>query len=204
MIGSLVLRPGALLALWLASPTVLAATYPYSADTAAMARRQGAVPTGGIHWNCAGSRCSAISSSAVPAVAACHALVRQVGPVRSYGHKKRMLNAEELRQCNAGVPTGQPTGVSAPTLVRAPSPTAPAQNPVTINTSPLRYTGQGPVVINTSPLRYAGQGPVVINTSPLRYAGQGPVVINTAPLRYAGQGPVVIRTNVLIYSGTSR
>ncbi len=195
------LKPGILLALWLAAPAAMAAIYPYSADTISPVRRQGAVMAGGINWNCAGSQCTATSTSAVPTVAACHALAQQVGPVRGYGHQKRTLTAGELQQCNAGIATGQSTAMSTTTLVRAPQPVTPARGPVVINTAPLQYAGRGSVMITTESLRYAGRGPVSITTDTLRYAGRGPVTINTETLRYAGRGPVVINTDPLRYAG---
>ncbi|MDO9372079.1 MAG: MopE-related protein [Gammaproteobacteria bacterium] len=86
-----------------------AATYQYNAETAAPARRQGVVSASGTNWNCQGSLCTTSGLSATPEVSACHALAQQVGPVRSYGHKGGMLTPGELKQCNTGVATGQPT-----------------------------------------------------------------------------------------------
>jgi hypothetical protein len=201
VIASAGFRPATWLALLLASPTVLAAAYPYSADTAATARRQGAVPAGEINWHCAGSRCAAASTAPDPTVAACHALAQQVGPVKSYGNKRRLLSAGELQRCNAGIPTGQPAGVPTATLARAPQAVAAARGPIVINAATLRYAGRGPVVITTDTLRYAGRGSVIINADTLRYAGRGPVVINADTLRYAGRGPVVINADTLRYAG---
>ncbi len=219
MIEKTRVRSGAgLLALLIFAPASMAATYQYSADTTAPARRQGMVSVSGINWNCQGSRCTTSGPWATPAVGACRALAQQVGPVRGYGRKGRVLTAGELQQCNAGLPTSQPSGPST-TFTRGPQPVAPppgtpatkppgtpssvrpSPGPVVINAGTLRYTGRGPVVINASPLRYVGRGPVVINASPLRYAGRGPVVINASPLRYVGQGPVVINASTLRYIG---
>lgn len=180
-------------ALLCAEPAATAATtYPYSADTTAPARRQGVVSAAGVNWNCVGSRCTTSGPWATPSVDACRALVGQVGPVKSYGHKGRMLTAGELQQCNAVVSTGTPSSV------------LPAPGPVVINAETLRYAGRESVVINADTLRYAGRGPVVINAGTLRYAGRGPVVINAGTLRYAGRGPVVIRASTLRYSGPPR
>ncbi len=191
MTGNPALRPGTLLILLLASPASWAATYQYIADTVAPTGHQGAVPAGGINWNCAGSRCAAVSTAPLPTVATCHALAQQVGPVKGYGHKKRALSAGELQQCNAGIATGKPAGLPTTTLVRAPQAVTTARGPIVINTATLRYTGRGPVVINTDPLHYVGQGPVVITTDALRYTGRGPVVITTEPLRYTG--PIAVK-----------
>lgn len=184
-----------------AAPVAMAATFSYSADTTTPGRQQGAVPAGGINWNCAGSRCTAVSSSPVPTVATCHALAQQIGPVKSYGNQKRMLTAGELQQCNAGIPAGKPAGVAATMLVRAPQLVAPTRGPIGVHTAPRRPVGRGPVVVTSDTLRYAGRGPVVITTDTLRYAGRSPVVITTEPLRYAGRGPVVINADPLRYTG---
>lgn len=174
-----------------AEPAAMAAeTFQYSADTTAPARRQGMVSAAGINWNCLGSRCTTSGPWATPAIGACRALAQQVGPLRSYGHKGRMLTAGELQQCNAGVPTGQPSGLATPIAGGlhpvAPPPGTPATKP------PGTLSSSGPAL-----------GPV-INAGTLRYAGRGPVVINAGTLRYAGRGPVVIRTNTLTYSGAAK
>lgn len=198
----------------LATPAAMAATHPYSADTTAPARRQGAVPAGGINWNCAGSRCSAFSSSVVPTVATCHALAQQVGPVKSYGNKKRLLSAGELQQCNAGIPTAQPSAMSAPLPLRTSPTTSPAGKPtVGLLAAPSgAVPNRGPVVVRTETLRYAGSGtavvklgapvPVVVRAETLRYTGPGTMIaaipllaVKTASL------PVVVRTETLRYTG---
>ena len=94
MIEKTRVRSGAgLLALLIFAPASMAATYQYSADTTAPARRQGMVSVSGINWNCQGSRCTTSGPWATPAVGACRALAQQVGPVRGYGRKGRVLTA---------------------------------------------------------------------------------------------------------------
>ena len=171
-----------------AEPAATAAeTYQYSADTTAPARRQGMVSAAGINWNCQGPRCTTSGPWATPSVDACRALAREVGPVRSYGHKGRMLTAGELQQCNAGVPTGPTSGLATSVTggLRpvAPPPGAPATKPP--GTPPSAGTAPGPV-ITADTLRYAGRAPVVITAGTLRYAGRAPVVIRTDVLRYTG------------------
>ena len=50
-------------------------------------------------WNCAGGACSAGKSSSRPAVV-CAALVKEVGPLRSFAVQGRALDAQQLEKCN--------------------------------------------------------------------------------------------------------
>ena len=78
-------------------------TYTYIATTKSKARKQGAVSTGSVHWTCKGNRCTTRTAWARPTVQTCKTLARSVGPIQSYGKRGAMLNATDMRSCNAGI-----------------------------------------------------------------------------------------------------
>ena len=210
-----------------------AATYQYGAETLAPARKQGAVSASGINWNCQGTRCSVSGPWATPAIAACNALAKQVGPLRNYGHTGSMLSPGELQQCNAGVSTIQSTGLTTtlPHVTKPIPPQPDTKPPSTPGTTPSAAHAQKRTIsaddfarlaspIPEAPYKVAPltphvnasgpqsstppQTPIIITASQLRYTGQGPVVINADPLRYEGEGPVVITASTLSYMGQGR
>jgi hypothetical protein len=107
-----------------------------SADTVAMARRQGAVSINGISWQCGGARCTASASPVVgiAPVTLCQGLAREVGSMRSFTVANRVLSDAELRQCNGAaqvataptshVPPGFASAPKMPTPVAPPLPGA--------------------------------------------------------------------------------
>jgi len=103
----------ALLLLSVAASGFEATTYHYVAQTATV-RTSGTVTAAGITWNCTGNRCSTAGPWPTPSVAACHALAKQVGVIRAYGHQKKMLSPAELQQCNAGVTNLTAVAVPSP------------------------------------------------------------------------------------------
>ena len=78
-------------------------SYHYRAETRARSKKQGKVQAGGLAWQCQGNACTISGPWPTPAVGACQALARQVGPMRSYGHAGKKLSARQLKQCNAGL-----------------------------------------------------------------------------------------------------
>ena len=194
---------------------------PFTADTAAPAKRQGLVSAGGLNWQCQGARCMASGASALFNLASCQALAREAGPIRSFTSAKQTLSAPELSRCNLGIGSGTGVGIAplvAPLAglpsVSNPSPSgggAPAQ------TSSLARAqgpkGAGPTALSTggglmpSPLQTvppvaAGMTHrTVINAATLRYAGRGAVVIHAGTLRYVGRGAVMINAGTLRYVG---
>ena len=101
----------------------LAATYHYTARTAAPVAKQGVVMAGGVRWKCAGRRCTTAGPWPRPAVRACHALARRVGAIAFYGHPKKRLTARQLAKCNKGVAkrkAHKPGQSQSATALRAP------------------------------------------------------------------------------------
>ena len=80
--------------------------YHYRAETRARSKKQGKVQAGGLVWQCQGNACTISGPWPAPAVGACQALARQVGPMQSYGHAGKKLSARQLKQCNAGIASG--------------------------------------------------------------------------------------------------
>lgn len=80
-----------------------AATYTYTAETHAAAKKQGAVAAGALEWQCKSRRCTVKGPWEAPAVDACRVLAQQVGPVKSYGRSGKKLDTNQLAQCNAGL-----------------------------------------------------------------------------------------------------
>ena len=61
------------------------------------------VIAGGAVWTCEGDACRApATSDRTRSVSSCKALVREVGPVKSYGVEKQTLTTEELTRCDGG------------------------------------------------------------------------------------------------------
>lgn len=88
--------------------------YAYTARTAGMVRRTGAVTGGGITWQCTQNYCMVSGPWRTPGVGSCHALALEVGAIVSYGHPAAQLNAAQLAQCNAGVAASSSTTTIAP------------------------------------------------------------------------------------------
>jgi hypothetical protein len=86
--------------------TKTAAMAPFTAETAAPAKRQGMVGAGGLNWLCHGSRCTASAPPALFGIKCCQDAAREVGETRSFASAKQSLSAAELSQCNAVVTTG--------------------------------------------------------------------------------------------------
>jgi len=89
------------------SPGIKAATYQYTAITAAKAAKQGTVVAGKLSWRCRGNRCTISGPWPAPGVSACRNLAEQVGRIRSYGHPGKQLDSGQLATCNKGI-TGVP------------------------------------------------------------------------------------------------
>ncbi len=79
--------------------------YLYTAETEDLVKKQGKVRAGGLSWTCKGKRCAITGPWPTPGVSACKALAKEVGQIKSYGHAKKKLNAAQLNQCNADVPS---------------------------------------------------------------------------------------------------
>jgi len=61
------------------------------------------VIAGGAVWTCDGASCRApATSDRTLSVSACKALVREVGPVTTYGVDKSLLSKDELTRCDGG------------------------------------------------------------------------------------------------------
>lgn len=114
-----------------AVPKGSAKLFPYAAVSTEPARQQGRVLAGGLTWDCAGSRCTT-SGPAAPSVAACTALARTAGAIRSFGRDGgAQLDATQIAECNAG---------AAPARAM-PSPAATGTRPAAgeaLRTQPLR------------------------------------------------------------------
>lgn len=55
---------------------------------------------GGTYWRCEGSDCSGVKSGSSP-VRVCQRLAKRHGPVKSFTHKGKALDAAKLAKCNA-------------------------------------------------------------------------------------------------------
>jgi len=75
----------------------------YTATTKARVRRQGVVSAGGASWNCRGNRCTTQTAWTRPTVQTCKSLASAVGAIQSYGKRGAMLNATDIRSCNAEI-----------------------------------------------------------------------------------------------------
>jgi len=105
-----------------------AAQYKYEAVTiASRAAKQSPVTIGRLTWRCTGNRCQISGPWPTPIVAACAALARKVGRIRSYGYQSKggMLTPAQLRQCNRGVAARIATGRIAAGAKRQPRRRAP-------------------------------------------------------------------------------
>ena len=206
-----------------------AANYQYIAETTAPAQRQGMVSVSGINWNCQGARCTTSGPWATPATGACHALARQVGPVRSYGHKGGMLTPGELQQCNAGVATDKPSpfarGAQPIPQPGKPAPGAFARGAQPITPPPVASPlGTPPRAPDSPPSAGPGLKPLInadtFMRAPQPLAPPAPakgmpvqVFIRTQALELwvvpgqgvvnvnPGRGPVVINADTLRYAG---
>jgi len=75
----------------------------YTATTKNKSRRQGVVSSGGVRWNCKNRRCTTSASWGKPTVQTCKMLAQTVGVIQSYGKHGAVLNAIDMRSCNAGI-----------------------------------------------------------------------------------------------------
>lgn len=123
------------------------ASYSYTATTAAPPRTQGVVTASGIRWQCTPRGCTTAGPWAVPGVAACQALAREVGQITSYGHPGRQLSAKDLASCNQGLVAGAaaPAGQAS----RPVAPLSPTAKAAVVDASQLRQ------VINRRTQHYA-------------------------------------------------
>ncbi len=191
-----------------------AATYSYVAETAGSVRISGVVTAAGIDWNCAGNRCTTTGPWPTPAVAACQALARRVGPISAYGHKDQMLAPAELQQCNAGIapaadaalPGLQP-GVPASKVVLPAAGKAFA--PKTVTTGELQLTGRrfAPKTVTTGELHLTGRrfAPKMVTTGELQLTGRrfAPKTVTTGELQLTGRrfAPKTVTTGELQLTG---
>jgi hypothetical protein len=61
------------------------------------------VIAGGAVWTCEGDACRApATSDRTLSVSSCKQLVREVGPVKTYGVDKHALSTDELTRCDGG------------------------------------------------------------------------------------------------------
>lgn len=159
-----------------------ASAYQYTAVTeTAKVLRQGTVQAGSLTWQCAGDRCTVRGPWPKPALSACKALARAVGPLRSYGHPGAMLSYAQLLQCNAGVPVVVPVVVP---MVQATGSTGAASPDKRMKKPGILLPGTGGASVpSAGDGKYLSQGPeaatneVVAETeSPARH--QGDVGVN--------------------------
>ena len=106
--------------------------YAYEAEAVAAAKRA-AVTAGGVHWTCAGTRCTASGRGGNVSVKGCSELARQVGAVASYRSEVKRLGESDLAECNriAGAAPDAKSARSVGKLQRA-------------TTGELTYTGVWP------------------------------------------------------------
>ncbi|MBM5810353.1 MAG: hypothetical protein FJ191_00060 [Gammaproteobacteria bacterium] len=183
----------ALLAL-LAQASV-AADYVYVAETQAVARKQGSVLAGKLAWQCQGSRCTIQGPWEAPGVAACQALAREVGPIRSYGRAGRMLGAAELATCNQGgmvqMPSKAISAVRLPAVIQ-PTVTGSASG-AGLRTGAILFTGTGGPLL---PARTAGSLGLRATTAAIRFQGTG-ILLARTPIE-----PVTLRVPEITFTGT--
>jgi hypothetical protein len=200
-----------------------AAPYQYTAQTSASAaRRQGTVTAAGIKWNCAGNRCTTAGPWASPGVAACSALAKQVGPIKSYGHPQKRLGAAELAQCNAGVApaaavsqarpsaAATPSGVQKPVLaagaspVRKPADTSAAARETTGESKPADAQKQAAAQKPAEATPAARTGPATFTTGALALTGTGALAARGpfAPKTFTSESLAATGTGALAARGT--
>lgn len=108
------------IALGAAAP-VLAADVSYHAETASMAKRQGAINAGNVAWQCEGVKCVGIGPWATPPPSLCVALAREVGPFRVFAQ----FAPRDVAACNDAARANASTAPKAVPPVKAPPKAAP-------------------------------------------------------------------------------
>lgn len=135
-----------------------AAMVPFTAETAAAAKRQGMVSAGGLNWRCQGSRCTTSGTPTLLSIGSCQAVAREVGQIRSFASGKHALSAAELSQCNAAVSTGPAARIGTPT----PAPAA----GLTSVPNPSAATGGAPAETSSPERAQAPRTPVLPSPAP--------------------------------------
>lgn len=116
--------------------TPLVGTYAYVAiPMSAPPARLGTVQAGGIAWTCDKAACRTTGPWPQPGVAACAALAKEIGPIRSYGRKGVELTPDQLNQCNRSATAAStttteeapPKGLAPKPPEEAPAPPPPAE-----------------------------------------------------------------------------
>lgn len=150
-------------------------------------RRQGTVNVNGVNWVCSGTNCSALTPPAVASspVALCQWLAREIGAMRVFTVANRLLNVNELNQCNSVVPAAATMTQKAPSNVPGSR-----SYPVNIRTEVLSLTGTG------RQMERPPFAPKNIRTEELTVVGTGN---QTARLPFT---PINIRTEALTVTGT--
>ena len=74
--------------------------YSYQAQTVTPFPEPRSLTIRSILWNCEGTLCTRESTRPMPSLAACKALVREVGPITLYGREGMQLSKRLLRKCN--------------------------------------------------------------------------------------------------------
>ena len=210
-------------------PTVpVVAVAPFTADTAAPAKRQGMMSAGGLNWRCQGLRCTTSGAPTLLGIGSCQALAREVGQIRRFASAKHALSAAELTQCNLGISAGAVASIGTHTTPIAGLPSvsnpSPSKGGATARTlSPARTQAPKgsmlPPPVRTgggfAPATPTNKAPALKNGfadvaprpgipatpapgKPSRVGG--PVVINAETLRYVGRGAVVINADTLRYA----
>jgi hypothetical protein len=162
----------------------------FTAETAARARRQGAVNVPGGTWRCAASTCTRSGPESLLSVDNCKALTKEVGAVRVYGYPAKKLAPDDLGKCNEGLVASAPPPAPPPP---APPPGGPGADPsapftpITVRAATIRYTGGTPATFAFTPLR--------VTTGVVRYQGGGTAAA-TPPFT-----PLVQRTDTITYVG---
>jgi hypothetical protein len=83
-------------------------TFPFTAQTVAPAKRQGAINVSGGVWRCQGLTCTRDGPASLLSVDVCKELVREVGALNAYSYPGKKLDADELRRCNESAAVGTP------------------------------------------------------------------------------------------------
>lgn len=105
------------------------AVAPFTADTAAPAKRQGMVSVGGLNWRCQGLRCTTSGAPTLLGIGSCQALAREVGQIRRFASAKRALSTAELSQCNLGISAGAAASIGTHTTPIAGLPSVSSPSP---------------------------------------------------------------------------